>query len=289
MILRGRLRPDSKPSTTGIDAMTSRAMTHWIVRAGALGALLMLFGCSSGKPYSLVAQLPANDHIVVGSIDVSNGQCAVHFASLDWADFYKPPCEVLKDQSGFKSFKIGGTQIDLGAVDNGFKVLTSPPKLPGANVAAAPAAATGKAAAAAPAPAASTAAAAAPAAAGEDFPTQWAVSPYPGDDVHLAGQNPGYLLATDNLEIKGGDAVLDVTFKAAYKPLHLIAIVVANEHGDYRLVFNPHATAGITGGGNYDVSLVSEGEGISGTVWDSHGFDSWTPSLPPTWAVKSDK
>jgi hypothetical protein len=266
--------------------MTSRAMTHWIVRAGALGALLMLFGCSSGKPYSLVAQLPANDHLVVGSIEVNDGQCAVHFASLDWADFYKPPCEVLKDQSGFKSFKIGGIQIDLGAVDAGFKVLTVAPKLPGANVTAAPAAGTGKAAAATPAPTASTAAA--PVAGGEDFPTQWSVSPYPGD-MQLAGQNPGYLLASDGLQIRGGDAVLDVAFKAAYKPLHLVAIVVANEHGDFRLVFNPHATAALTGGGNYDVSLVSEGEGISGTVWDSHGFDSWTPSLPPTWAVKSDK
>jgi len=268
--------------------MTSRAMTHWIVRAGALGALLTLFGCSSGKPYSLIAQLPASDHVVVGSIEVNNGQCAVHFASLDWADFYKPPCKVLKDQSGFKSFSIGGTQIDFGAVDNGFKVLTAAPKLPGANVAAAPVAATGAAAkGATPAPAASTAAAA-PAAAGEDFPTQWAVAPYPGT-MNMAGQNPGYLLASDSLVINGGDATLDVTFKAAYKPIHMFAIVVANDHGDYRLVFNPHVTAALTGGGNYDVSLVSEGEGISGTVWDSHGFDSWVPSLPPTWAVKSDK
>jgi hypothetical protein len=267
-------------------------MTHWIVRATALGALLTLFGCSSGKPYSLVAQLQANDHLVVGSIEVNDGQCAVHFASLDWADFYKPSCKVLKDQSGFKSFEINGTQIDLGAVDNGFKVLTQVPKLPGANVAAAPAAATGaaaKAAAPAPAPAPSASTAAAPATApGEDFPAQWSVAPYPGK-MDMAGQNPGYLLSSDSLQINGGDAVLDVTFKAAYKPIHMFAIVVANDHGDFRLVFNPHVTASLSGGGNYDVSLVSEGEGISGTVWDSHGFDSWTPSLPPTWAVKSDK
>jgi hypothetical protein len=272
--------------------MTSRTMTHRIVRVGALGALLTLFGCSSGKPYSLVAELPANDHLVVGSIEVNDGQCAAHFASLDWADFYKPTCKVLKDQSGFKSFEINGTQIDLGAVDNGFKVLTSPPKLPGANVATAPAAAaTGAAAktaaAATPAPAASTAVAAATTP-GEDFPAQWSVAPYPGK-LDMAGQNPGYLLSSDSLQINGGDATLDVTFKAAYKPIHMFAIVVANEHGDFRLVFNPHVTAALSGGGNYDVSLVSEGEGISGTVWDSHGFDSWTPSLPPTWAVKSDK
>ena len=280
--------------------MTSRAMTYWIVRAGALGALLTLFGCSSGKPYALVAQLPANDHLVIGAITVSNGQCTAEFASLDWADFYKPGCEVLKDQSGFKSFKIGGTQIDFGAVDNGFKVLTTAPKLPAPNVSAAPAGGTGNAAAAVaaapapakgapaatPAPAASTAAAAG--ATGEDFPVQWAVAPYPGDN-HLAGQAPGYLLATDNLVIQGGDATLDVTFKTpAYKPLHMFAIVTADEKGNFRLVFNPHLTGTLTAGGNYDVQLVSEGEGISGTVWDSHGFDSWTPSLPATWAVKSD-
>ena len=273
--------------------MTSRAMTHWILRAGAVGAVLLMFGCSSSKPYALVAELPANDHLVVGAITVNNGQCTAEFASLDWVDFYKPSCQVLKDQSGFKSFKINDAQIDFGAVENGFKVLTSPPKLPAANVSAAPAAATGKAAAAAasktaatPAPAAATGAAAT--ATGEDFPAQWAVAPHPGN-VHLAGQNPGYLLASDNLEINGGDAVLDVAFKAAYKPLHMFAIVTANEHGDFRLVFNPHLTASMSAGGNYDISLVSEGEGISGTVWDSHGFDSWTPSLPPTWGVKTDK
>lgn len=272
--------------------MTSRAMTHWILRAGAVSALLLLFGCSSNKPYALVAELPANDHLVVGAITVNNGQCSAAFASLDWADFYKPSCQVLKDQSGFKSFKIGDAQIDFGAVEHGFKVLTSPPKLPAPNVTAAPAAGTGKVAAAAskpaatPAPAASTGAAVA--STGEDFPAQWAVAPHPGN-LHLAGQNPGYLLASDALEINGGDAVLDVTFKAAYKPLHMFAIVTADEKGNFRLVFNPHLTASLSAGGNYDVQLVSEGEGISGTVWDSHGFDSWTPSLPPTWGVKADK
>jgi len=275
--------------------MTSRAVTHWILRAGAVGALLLLFGCSSSKPYALVAQLPANDHLVIGAITVNDGHCTAAFASLDWADFYKPTCDVLKDQSGFKSFKINGTQLDFGAVENGFKLLTTPPKLPAPNVTAAPAAGTGKAAiaatgkpaaAATPAPAASTAAPAATGT-GEDFPSQWAVAPNPGN-MHLAGQNPGYLLASDALDINGGDAVLDVTFKAAYKPLHMFAIVTADEKGNFRLVFNPHITAQLSAGGNYDVSLVSEGEGISGTVWDSHGFDSWTPSLPPTWAVKSD-
>ena len=272
--------------------MLSRVMTHWTVRAGALGALLLLFGCSSSKPYALVAQLPAGDRLVIGSIAVSDGQCTAAFASLDWADFYKPSCKIVKDQSGFKSFSINGTQLDFGAAENGFKLLTSPPKLPAPDVATAPAGATGAkpaaaAKAAAPAPAASTAAPAA-AATGEDFPGQWALAPYPGNQ-HLAGQAPGYLLASDNLVIQGGAAQLDITFKTpAYKPLHMFAIVTANEKGDFRLVFNPHLTGTLTAGGNYDVSMVSEGEGISGTVWDSHGFDSWTPSLPTTWAVKSD-
>lgn len=267
--------------------MTSRAIVQGIVRVGAIGALLLLFGCSSGKPYSLVASLPATDHVVIGTINVHDGQCDVHFASLDWADFYAPPCKVLKDQSAFKSFNIGGAQIDLGAVDNGFKVLSQAPKLPGASVAAAPAAGTGKpAAAATKAPAASTAAAPT-GAAGEDFPSQWIVAPYAGN-LNLAGQNPGYLLSSNKLTIQGGTAQLDVTFKAAYKPIHLFAIVAANDHGDFRLVFNPHITASLTSGGNYDVQLVSEGAGISGNIWDSHGFDSWTPSLPPTWAVLSD-
>ena len=266
--------------------MISRVMTHWTVRACALGATLLLFGCSSGKPYALVAQLPANDHLVIGAITVSDGQCTAEFASLDWADFYKPSCKVVKDQSGFKSFNINGTEIQFGAVDNGFKLLTTAPKLPAPNVVAAPAASTGAKPAAAPA--ASTAAAPAAAANGEDFPGQWVVAPYPGR-MHLAGQAPGYLLASNDLVIQGGDATLDVTFKTpAYKPLHMFAIVTSDEKGDFRLVFNPHLTASLTAGGNYDVSLISEGEGISGTVWDSHGFDSWSPSLPTTWAVKSD-
>lgn len=270
--------------------MTSRAIAHRIVGAGALSAMLLLFGCSSGKPYALVATLPQGDHLVVGTIDVNNGNCDVHFASFDWSDFYSPPCKVLKDQSAFKSFNIGGTQIDFGAVDNGFKVLNGAPKLPGPNVTAAPVAPTGAAAKAAtktPAPAVSTAPVPMSSAPGEDFPAQWAVAPYPGV-VHLAGQNPGYLLSSNKLTIEGGQAMLDVTFKAAYKPLHMSAIVVSNDHGDFRLVFNPHVTAALSAGGDFDVNLVNEGTGISGSIWDSHGFDSWTPSLPPTWAVLSD-
>ncbi len=267
--------------------MTSRAVIKWTVRACAVGAALLLFGCSSGKPYALVAQIGSGAHLVVGTIEVSDGQCHARFASLDWADFYNPDCKIMKDQSGFKSFDIDGKQIDFGAVDNGFKVLSQAPKLPGPTVAAAPAAATGKAAAAAkPATTAPAAGTAAPAvgALGEDFPAQWVVTPNPGN-LTLGGQNPGYLLASNKLVIQGSDGTLDVTFKAAYKPMHLKAIVVTDEKGDFRLVFNPHITATVTSGGNYDVQLISEGAGISGNIWDSHGFDSWTPEPPPSWSA----
>ena len=271
--------------------MISRALVRWILCAGAVGAALSLSACSSGKPYALVADLASTDHVVIATINVANGNCTVRIASLDWNDFYTPSCKVLKDQSGFKSFSINGAQVDFGAVDAGFKVLGTPPKLPAAEAVAAPAATTGKVAATAPtkpatpAPAASTAPAAA--AAGEDFPSQWTVQPDPGQ-IHLVGQNPGFLLTSNKLMVTGGACMLDVTFKATYKPLHMPCIVTANAHGDFRMVFNPRTTATLSSGGNYDVSMVSEGSGISGVIWDSHGFDSWTPSLPPQWTQSSE-
>jgi hypothetical protein len=272
-----------------MNAMMSRALIRWIVCAGAVGAALSLSACSSGKPYALVADLPSTDHVVIATINVANGNCTVRIASLDWNDFYTPSCKVLKDQSGFKSYSINGAQVDFGAVDTGFKVLGTPPNLPGVEAAAAPAAATGKAAAAAkpatPAPAAGTAAA--PAAAGESFPSEWTVQPDPGQ-VHLVGQNPGFLLTSNKLMVTGGACMLDVTFKATYKPLHMPCIVTGDIKGNYRFVFNPRTTAVLSAGGNYDVSMVSEGSGISGVIWDSHGFDSWTPSLPPQWTQSSE-
>ena len=44
---------------------------------------------------------------------------------------------------------------------------------------------------------------------------------------------------------QGWRCILDVTFKATYKPLHMPCIVIANDHGDFRLVFNPRTTASI--------------------------------------------
>lgn len=269
--------------------MISRDFIRWIVCAGAVGAALSLSACSSGKPYALVADLQSTDHVVVATINVSNGNCSVRIASLDWNNFYTPSCKVLKDQSGFKSFSINGTQMDFGAVDAGFKVLGTPPKLPGIEAAAAPAAGTKAVAAAKPAtaaPAAGTAAPAATVANGEDFPNQWTVQPDPGQ-AHLVGQNPGFLLTSNKLTVSGGDCILDVTFKATYKPLHMPCIVTADIKGNFRIVFNPRTTGVLSSGGSYDVTMVSEGSGISGVIWDSHGFDDWTPSLPPQWTVSS--
>lgn len=269
--------------------MISRDFVRWVVCAGALGAALSLSGCSSGKPYALVADLPSTDHVVIATINVANGNCTVRIASLDWNDFYTPSCKVLKDQSGFKSFSINGAQVDFGAVDAGFKVLGTPPKLPGVEAVAAPVAGTKAAATATkpatPAPAAGTAAPAA-VAAGEDFPSQWTVQPDPGQ-AHLVGQNPGFLLTSNKLMVSGGSCILNVTFKATYKPLNMPCIVTADSKGNFRFVFNPRTTATLSSGGNYDISMVSEGSGISGVIWDSHGFDSWTPSLPPQWTVSS--
>ena len=111
--------------------MISRAYDPLDRPCGRRGRLLSLFGCSSGKPYSLVASCrpPITWWWLPSTWTTASALCA--FASLDWNDFYTPACKVLKDQSGFKSFNIGGTQMDFGAVDKGFKVLSTPPKLPG--------------------------------------------------------------------------------------------------------------------------------------------------------------
>jgi len=268
--------------------MISRASIRWIVCVGAVGAALALSACSSSKPYALSANLTSGGHLVVATIDVNGGNCTVRMASLDWNDFYKPDCSVLKDQSGFKSFKIGGTQVDFGAVDAGFKVLGTPPALPGVDPAPAAAAST-KAGAAVAKPAAAPAAstAAAPVAAGQAFPSEWVVDADPGQQ-HFVGQNPGFLLTSNKLMVSGADCMLDVTFKATYKPWHMGCIATADTKGNFRFVFLPRSTGALTGGGNYDVQFVSEGSGISGVIWDSHGFDSWTPDLPPQWTASVD-
>jgi hypothetical protein len=274
--------------------MMKRRTYHLTTWAGLCVALL-LAGCTSSKPYTLVAQLLplSQGRIVAATIDVNGSGCVVRVMIAGSAQAWSPVCIVRKDQSGFKSFMIGATQVDFGAVANGFKVLSAtPPTVP------TPSAATAKIPAAAsikPASAAATATAqAAPAtpdnSAPISFPDQWSLSPYPGN-VKLQGQNLGFLITSATLDIHGSQGMLDVTFKASYSPLHLACTVISNAHGDFNLVFHPAEASKLTGGGNYNVQLVSEGSSISGNVWDSHGFDSWTPGLPPQWvatAVSSD-
>lgn len=263
-------------------------LRRWVLRSAAVTAALLLFGCSSGKPYALVASLAVNDPIQAASIEVDAGRCTLHVASLYYKDLYVPSCKINKDESNFKSFIIDGQQVNFGAVDNGFKILGTIPHLPPSDLnLQAPAAGTGKAAAATPAPAAATgAAAAALAATAEAYPAQWSVQPYPGH-MKLSPQSLGFLATSASMTVSGGDLALDVTFKGNYLPLHMKGMVTANEHGDLRLIFNPRATSGLTGGGSFDIQFTSQGQGIEGNVWDSHGFDSWTPALPTQWSAVS--
>ncbi len=274
--------------------MLSRAAFRWMARGCAASAVLILFGCSSSpKPYALVAQLPPlsqQARIVAATIDVRGPVCSVRIVTLDAARAWAPVCLVQKDQPTYKSFSIGGQKVDFGAVGNGFKVLSSTlPTLP-APLSSAASAATGaaavkaKTATATQAPTATSAPVAQVAAPG--FPEQWNLSPYPGH-IKLQGQNRGFLVTSAVLTIHGSMGILDVTYKTSYKPLHLKCTVIANQKGDFTLLFNPSKSVNLTGGGNYNVLLSSEGESISGNIWDSHGFDTWTPSLPPQWVAVS--
>ncbi|MHB8424349.1 MAG: hypothetical protein ACYDB9_04215 [Gammaproteobacteria bacterium] len=274
--------------------MLSRAAFRWMARGCAAGAVLVLFGCSSSsKPYTLVAQLPPlsqQARIVAATIDVQGSICNVRIVTLDASKAWRPVCLVNKDQPTYKSLTIGGQEVDFGAVGNGFKVLSATlPTLPGlassaASAATGAAAAKVKAATATQAPAAASSPVAQVAA--PSFPEQWNLSPYPGH-VKLQGQNRGFLVTSAILTINGSEGTLDVTYKTSYKPLHLKCTVIANQKGNFTLLFNPSKSVNLTGGGNYSVLLSSEGESISGNIWDSHGFDTWTPSLPPQWVAVS--
>ncbi|HEX6549738.1 MAG TPA: hypothetical protein VF117_03635 [Gammaproteobacteria bacterium] len=272
--------------------MLKHRVSKLMTGVGLIAALLLSIGCSSSKPYTLVAQLlpVSQSKIVAATIDVNGSACSVRVMLAGSTQPWTPVCLVNKDQSGFKSFTIGGTQVDFGAVANGFKVLSATlPTLPAPTAAtsAAPAAAapTGGTAKPASVPAQTTADSSA-AVAAATFPDQWSLSPYPGI-VKLQGQNLGFLITSATLDIHGSQGTLDVTFKASYSPLHLVCTVISNAHGDFNLIFNPVETSKLTGGGNYNIQLVSEGQSISGNVWDSHGFDSWTPGLPPQWVATS--
>lgn len=271
--------------------MMKHRVSRLMIWAGLCVALAVSAGCSSSKPYTLVAQLLplSQGKIVAATIDVNGAACTVRIMIAGSATAWAPVCILNKDQSGFKSFTIDGTKVDFGAVANGFKVLSATlPTLPvpAAATAAAPATASAKPGSAVTASPVTQPAADAVVAVPATFPDQWSLSPYPGN-VKLQGQNLGFLITSATLDIQGSRGVLDVTFKASYSPLHLTCTVISNAHGDFNLVFSPAETSKLTGGGNYNVQLVSEGSSISGKVWDSHGFDSWTPGLPPQWVANS--
>ncbi|MGA9852773.1 MAG: hypothetical protein WBR15_07570 [Gammaproteobacteria bacterium] len=264
--------------------MLNTSVYRWIASGYTLGAVLMLFGCSSSKPYTLVAQLPAlsqQSRIVAATIDVEDYVCNVRIVTLDSTKAWTPLCFVKKNQPQFKSLTIAGREVDFGpAPSGGFNVLSMPlPSLPASTSNAA--AVTMVTNTSNPMPAAGATTTAIP-----TFPTQWNLMPYPGH-AKLQGQNTGFLVTSAVLTITGSQGMLDITYKTSYAPLHLACTVTTNQKGDFTLIFNPTESVRISQGGDYTILLTSEGQSISGNIWDSHGFASWTPSLPPQWSAVS--
>jgi hypothetical protein len=261
--------------------MLKFAGNGWIAGVCCMGAVLSVFGCSSSKPYTLVAQVPSTSEqspVLAATIDVANGSCSVRILTLDSLKAWTPLCFVRKDQSTYKSLLIANQTVDFGAVGNGFQVIsTTLPSLP-----APPNHSSGPK----PGPGSSTASTMQAAAPGPGFPSTWSQSPYPGHVV-LQGQDTGYIVTKAELTINGSQGTLDVSYKTGYKPLHLECIVTANQHGDFTLMFNPAELLKITPSANYQITLSSEGSGIAGNIWDSRGFDTWQPSLPPQWVAVS--
>ncbi|MHB8404247.1 MAG: hypothetical protein ACYDCJ_02385 [Gammaproteobacteria bacterium] len=249
--------------------MLKFAVDRWIAGVCAVGATLALFGCSSSKPYTLVAQLQSlsqQGRIVAATIDVVGDSCSVRIMLLDSLKAWTPLCFVKQDQTTYKSLLIGGQEVDFGAVGTSFKVLsTTMPTLPASALSNSATPSGGS---------------------GAGFPSQWNQSPYPGH-VKLEGQNSGFMVTKATLTINGSQGILNVIYKVGYAPLHLECTVLANQRGDFTLMFNPTKLAKLSAGAHYDIPLSSEGSSISGNIWDSRGFDTWTPSLPPQWTAAS--
>jgi len=285
---------------------------RWVAGSGAVVALLFVFGCSSSSShsYTLLARLPAmsqQQRIVMAAIDVTGSSCKVNVLTQDSGTPWTPDCTVNQDTATHKSFTIGGQEVDLdGDGANGsFKVSNTPsltlppPPTSVATAASTKAAATAaaaaqakvastpnkgqKAATSSTAPAAGSAAPAAPVT-GQPFPDQWGQAPYPGH-WKLAAQNLGYLVASANININGSVCNLDVVFKVRYPPYHLACITTTDPQGDFTLIFNPFIVAKQALSPTNQILLASEGQSISGIVWDSHGFDGWNPAVPPSWRV----
>lgn len=292
---------------------------RWVARCGAAtSVLLVLFGCSSSsnKAYTLMAQLPPASKqqlIMMATIDVEGSTCNVTVMTWSPNKPWTPSCTVNQDQPTHKNFTINGQPVDIVAVSDGFKVsnaisLTVP--LPASTAApattarvaetakidsqtkagSAPAASLvvtkAKGSATTTAPASASVAAAVTTAPGQAFPTLWNLALFPGHEK-LVAQNLGYLVKSAGINIDGSACELDVVFKVRYPPYHLDCAVTTNKRGDFTLLFNPFKVATAASSGTNSILLTSEGQSISGVIWDSHGFDSWTPSVPPSWRVRT--
>lgn len=247
--------------------------------------LSALIGCapsssSTGQQaYTLTAQLPTlfqQTRIVAANIDVNGLACSVRIVTLDSTKSWAPVCLVKQDQPTFKSFSIAGKQVDFGAVGDSFRVLQStfttlPTPVDAATTATKPAVG------------GTVDTTVAPAAQGPlTLPQTWKLVPYAGQHT-LRGQNTGFMVTKAILTINGSLGTLAVNYKNTYAPLHLECTVTTNNKGDFTLLFNPVQLAKITGAGGYSIHLISEGQALSGNIWDSRGFDTWQPSLPPQW------
>jgi hypothetical protein len=286
-------------------------MLNSIVRRITLGSIsfimLALIGCSSSpKGYTLLAELPPNSKdqlIMLAAIDVEGTKCTV--TALTWStdNPWSPSCVVNQDEPTHKNFTIGGQQVDLIGSANEFKVSNQISLMVPLPATAAPTTKTAVAAVIAKAethpksketkaptgaPASATSGATVAVTPGQAFPTQWKIALFPGHK-QLVAQNLGYMVKSAAIDINGTDCKLNVVFKVRYPPYNLDCVVTTNTRGDLNLLFSPFIIANAAKSATNSILLVSEGESISGIIWDSHGFDSWTPSVPPSWRVRTKR
>lgn len=225
---------------------------------------------ASPPPYTLVAQVASaadEGEIIAAVIDVHGGGCNARVVTLLSPKAWIPGCRVIKDQDAYKSFEIAGRSVDLGEVNGSFRILGG--TLPVIPVAA------------------GTRAVAVTSADRPVFPDTWELRPYPGR-LKLQGQNTGFMVTNALLTINGSVGMLAVTYKTAYAPLHLSCTVTTDQNGDFQLAFDPGALVQIAGRGTYTVDLMSEGQNITGTAWDSSAFAQWQPAMPLRWVRVSD-
>lgn len=259
-------------------------LTAGIGILGALGACAPSGSSTGQQTFTLAAELPPlfqQTRIVAANIDVNGLVCNVRVVTLDSSKPWTPVCMVMQNQPTFKSFNIAGKQVDFGAVGDSYRVLQSAFTTLPTPVDAASAAAK-------PIVGGTVDTTVAPAAKGPlALPQTWKLLPYPGQHT-LHGQNTGFMVTNAVLTINGSAGTLAVAYKNTYAPLHLECTVTTDAKGDFTLLFNPMQLAGINGAGDYTIQLVIGGQAFSGGIWDSRGFDSWHPSLPPQWVSAKD-